>query len=72
MGLLPQMPEWLVVVAATATVPATVLLIIVGPIRAAKAVLDAIAGILHSCNDIREEWHKLRSPRRLGDRPPRP
>jgi hypothetical protein len=73
MGVLPPgAPEWLLAVGAVLAVVGAGILGIAGPLRAVQALLHAVAGILRSCNEIREEWRKLRSPVESADRPPEP
>jgi squalene cyclase len=52
-------PEWLLAVCLVATIVACAFLSLAGPIRAAQTLVHAIAGLLRSCNEVRDEWGRL-------------
>jgi hypothetical protein len=56
----PGTPEWLLAVCLVATIVAGVFLSLAGPIRAAQVFVHAVAGLLRSCSEVRDEWGKLR------------
>jgi len=59
----PGVPEWLVAAWVVLATVSALIIAIAGPLRAAEALLKATAGVLHWCNEIRDEWRKLRPPK---------
>lgn len=55
----PGTPEWLLGVYVGAAIITGVFLSLAGPIRAAQVFVHAIAGLLRSCSEVRDEWGKL-------------